>query len=85
MKLGINGLALIQILFLLIAPNQSFGQKLMGDYHQIMTAAFQHFGNNFFQINLSCSFMRKKIKKKIIKKKKYQCVRWEGLLIYYNK
>jgi hypothetical protein len=47
MKLGINGLAHIQILFLLIAPNQSFSQKLMGDYHQIMTTALQHFGNIF--------------------------------------
>jgi hypothetical protein len=55
MKLGINGLALVQILFLIIAPDQNFGQKLMGDYHQIMTAALQHFGNNFFQINLSYS------------------------------
>jgi hypothetical protein len=52
MKLGINGLALIQILFLLITLDQSFGQKLMGDYHQIMTAALQYFGNNFLQINL---------------------------------
>jgi hypothetical protein len=39
MTLGINGLALIRILFLLIAPDRSFGQKLMGDYHQIMIAA----------------------------------------------
>ncbi len=72
MKLGINGLALIQIHFLLIAPYQRFGQKLMGDYDQIMIVALQYFGNIFLHINV-LQLMRKKSKKDYQNKKLPMC------------